>query len=130
MVRFRKYGILLLGTVVIFADIPWSMAQSAGQEDGGAKTIPLASVGSGNAVGVLEYCVANDLLPGLQRNAAQSTLNALNGHTDPKAQPGYSSGRIGMLKVDGGPVKVLSSLGRDQGVKICGDVLEKVRTIR
>lgn len=85
----------------------------------------VASVGAGNAAGVLGYCMKNKFLGG---RGAASVLGQLTGVAGGKTAPGYAEGQKGVLQMDGNSLS-LGGLKSQATTKICDLVLKRAQTL-
>lgn len=85
----------------------------------------VASVGAGNAAGVLGYCVKNKLLGGA---GASSVLGQLTGKAGTTTAPGYAEGQKGLLQSNGTSFS-LDKLKGQAKTKMCDMVLKHAQTL-
>jgi hypothetical protein len=90
----------------------------------GAALPNVASVGAGNAAGVLGYCLKNKLLSG---NGATGVLGQLTGRSVITSSPGFADGQNGQLQTSGNTYS-LSSLTSSVKSRVCNMVLSRARS--
>lgn len=99
-----------------------------GQSGGGLLGLLLpnvASVGAGNAAGVLGYCVKNKFLGA---RGASSVIGQLTGKAGTTAEPGYAAGKQGLLQMEGGSLP-LGDLKAQATTRVCDLVLKHARSL-
>ena len=103
------------------------LGRASGLLGGGIPQI--GSIGSGNAAGLLGYCVKNKLLgaTGGQTGAA-GVLGRLTGQKDVQAQPGYQAGQAGQVQAANGQTLSLDSLRGQVKNQVCSLVLNRARS--
>ena len=79
----------------------------------------IASVGAGNAAGVLSYCVKNKLV---NATSASSILGKLTGKPGVKESSGFRLGQSGTIQGDGGALPI-AGLKEKVKTKACDVVL-------
>ncbi len=79
----------------------------------------IASVGAGNAAGVLSYCVKNRLV---NATSASSILGKLTGKPGVKESSGFKLGQSGTIQGDGGALPI-AGLKEKVKTKACDVVL-------
>jgi hypothetical protein len=84
----------------------------------------VASVGAGNAAGILGYCLKNKFLGG---NGATSVLGRLTGKPGMTSSPGYAEGQRGLLQTNGSNLS-LGGLKSQLTSKICDSVLQHAQS--
>lgn len=82
----------------------------------------VASVGIGNAAGVLGYCVKQKLLASTTN--ASSVLGRLTGKPNVTTSPGYTAGQTGVLQT-GSSNFSLGSIGNSLKTQLCNQVLSR-----
>jgi hypothetical protein len=85
----------------------------------------VASVGAGNAAGVIGYCLKNKFLGGTN---AKSVLGKLAGQSGVKSSDGYANGQNGLLQMDGGSSLSLGNLKAKAKSKVCDVVLQHAQS--
>lgn len=90
----------------------------------GAGLPNVASVGAGNAAGILGYCLKNKLLSG---SGATGVLGQLTGRRDITSSPGFADGQTGQLQTDGRTLS-LGSLTGSVKSRVCDMVLSRARS--
>ncbi|CAN5388774.1 hypothetical protein BH10PSE13_BH10PSE13_06040 [soil metagenome] len=116
------------GLGALAAILSITMASSAPAQLGGllGGVLPnVASVGAGNAAGVLGYCLKNKLLGA---GGAASVLGKLTGKPGTTTAPGYAEGQKGLLQ-SGGMNVSLDSLKGQAKTKMCDMVLKHAQTL-
>ncbi|BAV63624.1 DUF2501 domain-containing protein [Sphingobium cloacae] len=113
---------IALSLSVAATPLPVSAAGGLGGLLGGI--LPdVASVGAGNAAGVLSYCVKNRVLGGA--NAA-SVLGRLTGQPGVASSDEFELGEQGTLQTEGGALPLGSLKGKLKS-RMCGLVLKHAR---
>jgi type IV secretory pathway TrbL component len=85
----------------------------------------VASVGAGNAAGVLSYCVKNKLT---NATNASSVLGKLTGKPGVKESSGFSLGQSGTLQTDKSTLSLGSLKGKVKS-KLCDMVLDHATSL-
>ena len=80
----------------------------------------VANVGTGNAAGLLGYCVRNNYLSATN---ASSVIGRLTGQKGVTASPGYTAGQSGILQ-SGGTSLPLASVKGQLKTRLCDAVLK------
>ena len=94
---------------------------------GGMDVSSLASGSAGNAAGVIEYCMKNNLLGGDASSVKDQLVGKLGGEEKAQQDPGYLDGAKGMLTGGDGKSTDLASLGGGGGAgDALGDMKGKV----
>ncbi|SFP46824.1 DUF2501 domain-containing protein [Sphingomonas rubra] len=104
----------------------------------------IASVGAGNAAGLLGYCLKNNLLGAAgvapatpargtatsqpQSSAAQSILERLTGRQGVATSPGFAAGQAGQVQTGGGQALSLDGLRGQIKTRVCSAVLSRARS--
>ena len=123
MYRFAKIC-LPIGLLLAAGTAPAQLPNLGGGLGGLAgQALPsVASVGVGNAAGVLGYCVKQKLL-GTATNAT-SVLGRLAGQPNVTTSPGYAAGQGGVLQ-NGTSNFSLSSISNSLKAQLCNQVLRR-----
>ncbi len=102
----------------------------AGSLLGGSGGMPaIGSIGAGNAVGLLGYCVKNKLLGATGSGAgAAGVLGRLTGQKDVQGEPGFAAGQAGQVQGAGGQTLSLASLRGQVKTQVCNVVLKRARS--
>lgn len=106
-------------------------ASAGGVAQGLGGNLPLSSLSAGstgNAAGVLEFCIKNNYLGGGDAQSVKDQLvGKLGGQSQAASDPGYSAGAGGVLKGGGGKSVDLSGGGLKEEItrKACDQVLEQ-----
>jgi hypothetical protein len=146
----RRHRLLLGGSIAIAMFSGSVTAQDLGQLKGimggsniGGAASSLGSLSSisagstGNAAGVIEYCVKNNYLDGENASSASSVKDQLMGKlSDSEGQPAqdnpdYISGASGILTGSGGQGVDLSTAGlKAKAVKkVCNKILDQAKSM-
>ncbi len=104
----------------------------------------IASVGAGNAAGLLGYCLKNNLLgaagavpgapmrgtatPPARGTGAQAILERLTGRQGVAASPGFAAGQAGRVQTGGGQALSLDSLRGQVKSQVCNVVLKRAQS--
>lgn len=107
-------------TIIMLASATASSAQLSGLGGMLGGALPnVASVGAGNAAGVLSYCVKNKLV---NATSASSILGKLTGKPGVKESSGFKLGQAGTIQTDKNALS-LGSLKAKAKNKVCDLVL-------
>jgi hypothetical protein len=98
---------------------------SGGSAASGLGMPDVASMGVGNATGVLSYCVKNQILGG---SDATSALGALTGKPEVKSSDGFAAGSAGNVLGGDGLKLSLDSVPAPMKSKVCGMVLKQAKS--
>lgn len=136
MKRTLLYAVALLGmTAGAQAQLLDSVKGQLGSSTPGlGGSLSSLSAGStGNAAGVLEFCIKNNYLAGGDAAAVKDKLvGKLGGNAaKPESDPGYASGVQGILKGKDGKSMDLSGSGLKQEItkKACDQVLQQGKSL-
>jgi len=104
----------------------------------------VASVGAGNAAGLLGYCLKNNLLgaaqaatgttgtagkaPAAPATGAQSILERLTGRQGVATSPGFAAGQAGQVQTGAGQALSLDNLRGQVRTRVCGAVLNRAKS--
>ncbi|WP_380877555.1 hypothetical protein ACFB49_13330 [Sphingomonas sp. DBB INV C78] len=103
--------------------IPGASGGAAGMLGG---TPDLSSMSTGNAAGVLEYCMKNKLLGGTD---ATSVLGGLTKQPDVKQSDDYKLGEAGTIATSGKSPLSLDSVPPKMKTKACNMVLKHAKSL-
>lgn len=114
-------------TILALTGATASSAQLSGGLGGlmGGMLPNIASVGAGNAAGVLSYCVKNKLV---NATSASSILGKLTGKPGVKESSGFKLGQDGTIKTDKSALS-LDSLKSKAKTKACDLVLNHASSL-
>lgn len=103
----------------------------------------VASVGAGNAAGLLGYCLKNNLLgaagaagaatgtttgAAAQPTGAQLILQRLTGRQGVATSPGFAAGQAGQVQTGAGHALSLDSLRGQVKTRVCSAVLSRAKS--
>jgi hypothetical protein len=93
---------------------------------GGLDVSSLASGSAGNAAGIIEYCMKNNVLGGGASGVKDQLIGKLGGEEKAQEDPGYLEGAKGMLTGGDGTSTDLSSLGGGEAGGALGEMKGKL----
>ena len=127
MYQFAKIC-LPIGLLLAAGTAPAQLPNLGGGLSGiaGSALPSVASVGAGNAAGVLGYCVKQKLLSSTTN--ATSVLGRLTGKPNVTTSPGYAAGQSGVLQ-SGTTNFSLSSISNSLKSLLCNQVLRRATTL-